>query len=212
MIQLQSDAIDTPIPAMDLSKIHLKSSASQPESIVLALQGIIGVAGGRADDDDLMAALGVSFMLTVVPELPCARWPAHGRDAFLEEAGGLFGLRFRNLHPPGAAVGLQQSVEFAQHFEASYKPLIAAAIANGEPVLAWMGWDSPCADQWGVITRYDEATGELFGVTPFGTADEVKLTGPAYQVYVLEASTTADPSPSQLAGVAKFSFWQRFAH
>lgn len=187
---------------MDLSKIQIESPADRPESIVLALQGILRAAGSDADYDDLAAALGVSLMFTAMEERECGDWPAYGRDAFLEETGALFGLRFRNLHPPGAAVGLESSGEFGQHFDASYKPLIVAGLSKGEPALAWMGWASACADHWGVLTRWDEATGELFGVVGFDAAGEVKLSGPAYQVYVLEEISEMDCSADALLDAA----------
>ena len=187
---------------MDLSKIQIESSADRPESIVLALQGILRAAGSDADYDDLAAALGVSLMMCAVGGTDCQHWAAYGRDAFLEETGALFGLRFRNLHPPDAAVGLEWSAEFGQHFEASYKPLIVAGLGKGEPALAWMGWESACADHWGVLTRWDEARGELFGVVGFDAADEVKLSGPAYQVYVLEEVSAMDCSADALLDAA----------
>jgi hypothetical protein len=176
---------------MDLCKIEVGSPADRPESILLALQGILRASGSDADYDDLAATLGVSIMFTAVEGRDPGDWPGYGRDAFLEEAASAMGLRFRNLHPPDAAVGLQRSAEFAQHFEASYVPLIAAGLANGEPALAWMGWGEPVADHWGVLTRRRERDGTLFGVVPFAGEGERELAGPACQVYILEAKSAA---------------------
>ena len=61
------------------------------------------------------------------------------RDALLVEGARVFGMTVRGLHPPEAARGLEHSAEYAQHFAASYRPLILRALENRQPVLARLG-------------------------------------------------------------------------
>ena len=75
--------------------------------------------------DDLNAALGMCWSPVAVPTEPdLGAWSLYARDAFLPEAGQLFGLTIRDMHPPEAARGLDTAAEFAQHFDASYRPLM----------------------------------------------------------------------------------------
>jgi len=99
-----------------------------------------GLSPPALDVDDLNAALGRPFLLCAVPgESDVERWAAYGQDAFLVEVGRLFGLAVREIHPPEAARGLERAAEFAQHFEASYLPLVLRALEHDKPVLAWTG-------------------------------------------------------------------------
>lgn len=93
-----------------------------------------------------------------------------------------FGLRLRELHPPAAAAGLDQSAEFPAHFHDSYAPLIRRALANGQTALAWKGWEDGAV--WGLIER--ERDGVFEGPAGDGPAP-VRLTGAAHQVYIVEA-------------------------
>lgn len=97
--------------------------------------------------DDLCAAMGLSFAVTAVAEEPDnSKWVLYARDAFLIPAARLFGMTIRDMHPPEAAIGVAKSMEFSQHFDASYRPLILRALEHNQPVLAWQGWSlSPIA-------------------------------------------------------------------
>ncbi len=62
-------------------------------SLTIALQAIARRVGYEIDRDDLNAALGLSWMAAAVPgenDLGC--WPLYARDAFIVEAGRLFGM------------------------------------------------------------------------------------------------------------------------
>jgi hypothetical protein len=143
----------------------------QSLSLVFALQAAARAAGCDLDLDATTAALGLSLMTCAVPgEENLARWPLHGRDAFLVEGGRAVGTTIRPVHPPQAARGLEGAEEFRQHFEASYRPLILRALEHGQAVLAWRGWPGDRGGLWGIIS--DTCRGGVglcgFTMTPEG--------------------------------------------
>jgi hypothetical protein len=169
---------------MELDKITIREEPGRYESLGLALRAVAEAAGGEADYDALCAAMGVSLAAVSARCEPAPGWwQVYGRDAFVEPAARLFGIRLRNLSPPDVGVEMVTAAEFSQHFEASYAPLIRTAIGNNQPVLAWQGWAGTSAMFWGAITGIVDDQFE--GVTLWSPG-RVQLTGPALQCYVVE--------------------------
>ncbi len=178
-------------------------------SLTCALKAIAGQAGPDIDPDELNAAMGLSWMMSAVAcEDDLASWPMYARDAFLIQAGRLFGMTIRDLHPPEAARGLSGLEEFKQHFDASYRPLILRALEHAQPVLAWQGWPGDRGLAWGVITNTCQGGIGLAGCLSnpqdvVGTGRRpVTLERPPVQLYVVEAITPTQPVPQELIGVA----------
>lgn len=175
-------------------------------SLTCALQTVGRMHGRDLDREDVHAALGLSFMhVAAIDEQDVGFWPTYARDAFLLEAACLFGMNLRPVHPPEAARGLIHADEFGQHFDASYRPIIARALEHKQVVLAWQGWPDPFESHWGVIT--DKCTS---GVGFSGTVDpeagmvqrpvHTTLVRPPVQLYVIETVEMEDPSPVELIG------------
>lgn len=178
------------------------------ESLTFAIQAIAAHAGYPIGRDDLNAALGLSFSVTAVPrEDDLSRWSMYARDACLIEAGRLFGLTIRDIHPPEAARGLCRAAEFEQHFAASYRPLILRALENGQRVLAWQGWPGDRGLMWGVITGSCDSGIGLRGAT-YGsvgspsTPDPALLNKPPVQLYVVESVEPTTPDSKHLFDLA----------
>ena len=179
------------------------SCSSEPaQSLTNAVYAIARDAGRDLNYDDLMAAMGMCWSPLAVPEeADIGRWPMYARDAFLCEAGQLFGLTIRDMHPPEAARGLSSAAEFAQHFDASYRPLIRRALEHEQPVLAWQGWCGERRMDWCVIQ--DVCNGGIgFTATRHTTASEscesVALTQPPVQLYVVENIVPSLPEGDRL--------------
>lgn len=186
---------------MDLNAITIREEPGRYESLALALRAAIEAASGEIDYDTLCATLGVSFAaVSVSAESAPGWWMTYGRDAFVEPVAELFGLRLRNLQPPDVGLEMTQAVEFPQHFEASYKPLVQRAIENGQPVLAWQGWPGVSGLFWGVIARAQAET--LGGTTLWAEGPRVTMTGPAMQCYVVEDFARREPTPLQVLKTA----------
>lgn len=170
------------------------------------------MAGGKIERDDLHAALGLTFLIGVPGDETMAPhiWPMLARDAFLVAGARIFGFGIRDVHPPEAAVGLDQVSVFRQHFDASYKPLIARALENNQAVLAWQGWPGANAYQWGVIGGMGEGDGGIGIAGRAGSdlqvdgvgASEVELVDPPVQLYVVETYDAAEPPIDELFRVA----------
>ena len=181
------------------NKTERQGAAGRCQSLVRALREIARRAGSDLNHDDLSAALGLCWSPVAVPTEPdLGLWPLYARDAFLPEAGRLFGLTIRDMHPPEAARGLSAAAEFAQHFDASYRPLIRRALEHDQPVLAWQG---PVGDRgmcWGVIRGVcDGGVGfeaEVFdGGEASGPRKAITLATPPVQLYVVESAAPSRP-------------------
>jgi hypothetical protein len=182
---------------MNLERIVLREEENRYESLALCLRAVAEAAGGELDYDAACAAMGLSFAAVSVRAEPAPGWwLTCGRDLFLESAAELFGLRLRSLHPPDVGVEMTRAAEFAQHFEASYVPLIRTAIGNGQPVLAWQGWPGVSGRFWGVITQ--AADSGLAGVTLWAGGGVVPLAAPAMQCYVVESCVPRLPPRDRL--------------
>lgn len=188
-----------------------RASAGSPcTSLTHALCTIADRAGYIIDPDDLNPALGLSWMSIAVPSEPdpgC--WPMYARDAFLVEAGRLFGMTIRDVHPPEAARGLSDAAEFQQHFDASYRPLVLRALEHDQPVLAWQGWPGEMRLLWGIITGTSDAGVGLRGrvAWPSGAGSDhapevVTLDQPPVQLYVVETVAATQPDPQELLDLA----------
>ncbi len=202
-------------------------------SLTHALCAIADRVGYAIDLDDLNAALGLSWMSIAVPSEPDpACWPMYARDAFLVEAGRLFGMTIRDMHPPEAARGLSDAAEFRQHFDASYRPLVLRALEHDQTVLAWQGWPGDMRLLWGIITGTSDAGVGLRGrvACPSGraawpseappcpsepprdmpapsaranrTPEVVTLEHPPVQLYVVETVVATQPDPQELLDLA----------
>lgn len=174
-------------------------------SLVHAVGYCLERSGQPADPDDLAAALGHSLMICAVPsEEDHARWPMYARDGLLVEAANLFGMTIRAVHPPEAAIGLHREEAFGQHFDASYRPFILAALKNRQPVLAWRGWGGEEALSWGVIqSTCDDGVG--FAGTVWAAPDRPEahvLRHPPAQLYTVERIDPVSPPPEALAMAA----------
>ncbi|MCH8967377.1 MAG: hypothetical protein IID43_06830, partial [Planctomycetes bacterium] len=165
-------------------------------------------AGYDVDTDDLHAALGLSMVAYAVPgDMELANWSMYGRDAFLVDTARAFGMTVRAIHPPEAARGLGGAAEFAQHFDASYRPLIARALEHDQPVLAWRGWPGDHRLAWGLIKEACLQGVGFRGVVlteagaPSGAPLET-LETPPVQVYVVENAMPVEPPPDALLKLA----------
>ena len=128
---VRRDWSESSLQNWQLSDFHLSPAADAPDggdSLVLALQAILQAGGARADYDELCAVLGLSFMICAPQDVATAfdLWSTYGRDACLVNVADAYGLRPARSPPPRrAARQLDSSPEFGQHFDASYRPLVA---------------------------------------------------------------------------------------
>ena len=192
-----------------MSTWNWRHGADEHESLVVALRATLEAHGRRTSYAEWLAALGLGAAVVAHGEMSPAQWANLTRDAALAEAAELYGLRLRELHPRAAAQRLEHSAEFAAHFTDSYVPLIRRALQAGQVCLAWRGWAGPAAERWGVIT---EADGEELRGMAVGTLTEpTVLSGPAWQVYVVErCAPDSAPSTGQVfaqARAASRAFW-----
>ena len=188
--------------------MDVPSSTVSPDdpafSLARVLRAVVCDASFNIEFNDLLAAMGLSWIVCTVPSEPnVADWCMYARDAFLIPAGRLFGLTIREIHPPQAARGLDRAAEFEQHFDASYRPLILRALEHGQPVLAWRGWPGGRRLWWGVMSSScDEGIGFRGAVYPSAHSSAVAerhvLVSPPTQLYVLESSALRSPSKREL--------------
>lgn len=177
-------------------------------ALAFALQALVRGLGHELDVDDVAAALGLPFITSaVLGEEDLACWPLHARDAFLVETARLFGMGLRAVHPPSAARGLERTLEFGQHFDASYRPLIQRALEHGQAVLAWRGWPGDRRGLWGIIC--DTCGGGIgfcgYTMTQSGglrAGGPLVLESPPVQLYVVETVEVVNPEPDELVAVA----------
>ncbi|MCH7527588.1 MAG: hypothetical protein IID39_09135 [Planctomycetes bacterium] len=129
----------------------------------------------------------------------------YGCDAFLVEAAAMFGVRMRALHPPESSEGLAECPEFAQHFEASYTPLIRRALENAQPVLAWRGWPDYREALWGIITAESPDGVRFAGTVMWSGGKRMALVAPPVQFYVVEEVLPRKPQDEELmrAGIVR---------
>ena len=188
---------------MSLSSIRMTPEPDHPESLAIALRALLSWAGEEVDYRTITAALGLSLITAVRdPEACLVIWVTQGRDALLAEAAPCFGLRIRDLHPPEAAVGIERAPEFAQHFEASYRPLIEKALANNQPVLARSGWPGEASGHWGIITAGGGPGMGLRGTSLDSGGATVTMTAPPVQAYVIEELKPRVQSAGELLRLA----------
>lgn len=166
-----------------------RDNVSGPEeSLAFAVRAIARQAGVKIDHSELVAALG--WEISAVPSV--AATPAmFDRDARLIEAGKLFGMQIREVHPPEAARGLEAAAEFDQHFDASYRPLILRALENNQGVIAWRGWAGERELSWGWIrAACDEGVGfrgaTIWSEQELNSLRNDLLVRPAVQLYIVE--------------------------
>lgn len=158
------------------------------ESLAFAVRAIANRAGVEIDHSELIAALGWETR----PVRSATATPIMlDRDARLIEAGKLFGMQIREVHPPEAARGLETAAEFDQHFDASYRPLILRALENNQRVLAWRGWEEVRELSWGWIrTACDEGVGfrgaTIWSERELNSLRNDLLVRPAVQLYIVE--------------------------
>lgn len=173
-------------------------------SLAHAVRAVARDAGNEIDFDDLLAAMGLSWMVYAVPDEPnVADWSMYARDAFLIPAGRLFGLTIREIHPPQAARGLDHAAEFEQHFDASYRPLILRALEHGQPVLVWRGWPGERRLWWGVIVAScGQGIGFRGAVYPSRdlsvACESHVLVSPPTQLYMVETMAARKPVEGEL--------------
>ncbi len=185
-----------------LETLEVRAAPGEDESLVVALRAVLAWQGRAASYDELAAVLGVSPMFAAARAEPCPRrWKAYGRDAFLVAGARQFGLDVRDLHPPDAAPLPTAPPEFEAHFRDSYLPLIEAELAHDHPLLAWMGWPPPCADDWGVITGRDVRRRVCLGRVA-GRVGAVRLEAAAVQVYAVQGCPGPAAVPVERAASA----------
>lgn len=178
-----------------LHGLRVEPSSHDIDALPHALNAMLRAYGAAVDPDEGSAVLGVAFMTTFAERAaPPARWNTYGLHAFLEPAARLYGLELRDLHPPSAAPLPHPPPEYELHFRDSYLPFIRAALARGEPVLAWMGWPPPCETGWGVVTGWDERAQRCIGQTFASRGRPTPLPNAAVQVYTVQGFAPAGPT------------------
>ncbi len=186
-----------------LKHVHIEKPAEAYDSLVAALRGLFGAYGSELPYETLSAATGCGFMVSFAEQAPRRhQWNVYGRHAFVESAARLFGMALRPLHPPGAAPIPEQPPEYDGHFRDSYLPFVTAALERDEPVLAWMGWPSPLAHLWGVVTQVNPQSGRCVGVTAYDAAQAEAMSRAPVQVYAVQDYTETEPRPDLLLDTA----------
>ena len=165
---------------------HWTEAEDHLESLAVCLRTVLAGLHVERPYDELVATLGLGAATVAAPHDSLESWSTYARDASLVNTAQLYGLRLRGLHPPAAAPGLDHAAEYAGHFRDSYVPLISQALAHEQLALAWRGWPAPSDRLWGVLTHVQG--GQLFGQAPGHSGRPVPLTGPAFQVYIVEES------------------------
>lgn len=190
---------------------QIMSCFSKPDpsaGLTLSLVRAAADRGQVPNPDDVHAVLGLPWLYCASPtESSISHWQTMARDLCLVPAARVFGLQLRDIHPPEAARGLESATEFEQHFDASYRPLIARALEHHQPVIAWRGWENESGSSWGIVTHIvDDGVG-FAGVTPRQRGEVVEfapalLVRPTWQVYVVEAMEPANPTSRSLVATA----------
>jgi hypothetical protein len=192
---------------MQLSKLIVRDFEDRVGSLTLAVSALLRWAGADVQYRSLNAAMALSLRTTAVRGKTCLGWwSTHASDRFLPQAADMFGIRIRELHPPEASTGLADRSQFAQHFEASYAPLIRRALENQQPVLAWQGWPDARASLWGIITGISDDGVGFSGTTMWSRGQRVPLVLPPVQVYVVEDIHPKRPAADELLAQAVLRF------
>ncbi len=165
------------------------SAWAELASLPLCLEAVLRSYGAEVDLAGVAAALEWGAWIKPTTQDCIAEWMLAASDRNLVSAARALGLELRDMHPPDAAVGLTVSAEYPEHFADSYVPLIRRAAANGQVCLARRGWPPAAGPGWGIVVGVE-------GETPVGLAagcgaSLVAMTGPAVQVYVVEAFQAA---------------------
>jgi len=163
---------------------HWAEAEDHLESLAVCLRNVLADLHVERPCDELVATLGFGAATVAAPHDSLESWSTYARDASLVTTAQLYGLRLRALHPPAAATRLSHAAEYAGHFRDSYVPLIREALAHEQLALAWRGWPAPSDRLWGVLTHVQGE--QLFGHTLGQSGRPVQLTGPAFQVYIVE--------------------------
>lgn len=183
-----------------LADLRLTPAPSSFESLVDCLTALCAWCGQPAECGELLATTGIAGMLTAAPAARApVEWPWWGRHVFIEEAALLYGLQLRDLHPPQAAPLPLPPPEFDLHYRDSYLPLIRTALANGQPVLAWMGWEG-APFYWGLIVEASGPRGA--GLVP-GRSGRVALSTAPVQCYVVTPNAPEPVTAAQRLAAAR---------
>lgn len=150
-------------------------------------------AGANADADDLCLMLGLPFLFAADAERGASeRIGDVGQDIAVGVVANALEMTLRAVHPPEAAVGVWRAPEFAQHFEASYKPIVLRALENGQCAVALGMWSGVSEPAWAVVEGASARGFGLVGELEVACVDsmrasrEVVLESPTIQVHVLE--------------------------
>jgi hypothetical protein len=179
--------------------------AEQLESLAVCVRSLSALRGTPADYDELVVALGLGSLVVSDARRPVGEWPALARNELLITTAEQVGIRIRDLHPRRAAVGLDASAEYREHFIDSYLPLIERALASAQLALGWRGWPPPRDMQWGVITT--SIDGAASGYTLGHSSGPVSLVAPAHQVYIVEEVEQTARIPLEPADALARAAW-----
>ena len=149
----------------------LPVAARYPSSLALALEDIMTRLGVFTDYDWLAALTGESFTFTAHEDACRAWWPGGKSHVYLDAVQDVAGLEFRQVHT-GDATGEAVTA-------------IRGELLKGRQVLVQGGWPDHRAEFWGLVTRYDQDEGLLFGYS-LDAADELPLVGDVLVAYVVE--------------------------
>jgi len=184
-----------------LASIQVQRWGGPCASMTLSLQAILEAYGRRVPLHEAATVTANAFMVTYAAGArPEDRWNMYARHAFVVEAARSYGLQLRALHPPFAAPLPLPPPEYALHFRDSYVPLIEAALARDEPVLAWMGWPAPQTAIWGIVTGVDLSSRRCFGRTMFSRGRDVEMPGPAVHAYLVQECGPPDSATPDAIG------------
>ncbi len=184
-------------------------------SLSFLFEEVLREYGLKVGIEEIHASLGLAVRACADRRIPNPDWWASlGTDRALIDAGRMFGLTIRDLHPGNAACALEHADAFAQHFDASYSPLIERALEHDQPVWAWCATDDVPGHPrvWRrLIARCKGGVGFKARYAVFSDSDDSaerasRLTRPPTQCYIVEKANPSAPSHDELiAGFRKCS-------